>query len=53
MPALSLSLANSVMMSNLLLNLINKKDQERELEKKQERDLRKSQARKKIRVISR
>ena len=51
MPALSLSLANSVMMSNVLLHLMNKKEQEREQEKKQERDLRKSQARKKIRVI--
>ena len=53
MPALSLSLANSVMMSNLLLNLINKKDQERKNKEKQERDLRKSQARKKVRVIRR
>ena len=51
MPALSLSLANSVMMSNLLLNIINKKDQERKNKEKQERDWRKSQARKKIRVI--
>ena len=50
MPALSLSLANSVVMANTLLHLMNKKDHERKKEEKQERELKRSQARKKVRV---
>ena len=53
MPALSLSLANSVVMANTLLHLMNKKEQEQKQKDKQEKELKRSQARKKIRVIRR
>ena len=53
MPALSLSLANSVVMTNILLHLMNKKEQEQKQKDKQEKELKKSQARKKIRIIRR
>ena len=51
MPSLSLSLANSVVMTNTLLHIMNKKEQEQKQKEKQERDSKRSQARKKIRVI--
>ena len=53
MPALSLSLANSVVMTNTLLHIMNKKDQEQKQKEKQEKELKRSQARKKVRVIRR